>query len=36
MASFPRQKVVNANPAHGAQVMMEGLINVLESAKHTG
>ena len=33
MASFPRQKVVNANPAHGAQVMMEGLINVLESAK---
>jgi nucleoside-diphosphate-sugar epimerase len=34
MASFPRQKVVNANPAHGAEVMMEGLINVLESAKH--
>jgi nucleoside-diphosphate-sugar epimerase len=33
LASFPRQKVVNANPAHGAQVMMEGLINVLESAK---
>jgi nucleoside-diphosphate-sugar epimerase len=33
MASFPRQKVVNANPAWGAQVMMEGLINVLESAK---
>jgi nucleoside-diphosphate-sugar epimerase len=33
MASFPRQKVVNANPALGAQVMMEGLINVLESAK---
>ena len=33
MASFPRQKVVNANPAHGAQVIMEGLINVLESAK---
>jgi nucleoside-diphosphate-sugar epimerase len=33
MASFPRQKVVNANPAHGAEVMMEGLINVLESAK---
>jgi nucleoside-diphosphate-sugar epimerase len=32
-ASFPRQKVVNANPAYGAQVMMEGLINVLESAK---
>jgi nucleoside-diphosphate-sugar epimerase len=33
MASFPRQKVVNANPAHGAQVMMEGLINILESAE---
>jgi len=33
MASFPRQKVVNSNPAYGAQVMMEGLINVLESAK---
>ena len=33
MASFPRQKVVNANPAHGAKVMMEGLINILESAK---
>ena len=33
MASFPRQKVVNTNPAYGAQVMMEGLINVLESAK---
>jgi nucleoside-diphosphate-sugar epimerase len=33
MASFPRQKVVNASPALGAQVMMEGLINVLESAK---
>jgi nucleoside-diphosphate-sugar epimerase len=33
MASFPRQKVVNANPSYGAQVMMQGLINVLESAK---
>ena len=33
MASFPRQKVVNANPANGARVMMEGLINVCESAK---
>jgi nucleoside-diphosphate-sugar epimerase len=33
MASFPRQKVVNANPAWGANVMMEGLINVCESAK---
>jgi len=33
MSSFPRQKVVNADPAWGARVMMEGLINVLESAK---
>jgi nucleoside-diphosphate-sugar epimerase len=33
MASFPRQKVVNANPAAGADVMMKGLINLLESAK---
>ena len=33
MASFPRQKVVNANPANGAKVMMEGLINICESAK---
>jgi nucleoside-diphosphate-sugar epimerase len=32
-ASFPRQKVVNANPATGADVMMRGLINLLESAK---
>ena len=36
MASFPRQKVVNANPAHGAEVMMEGLINILESARAHG
>jgi nucleoside-diphosphate-sugar epimerase len=35
-ASFPRQKVVNANPAHGADVMMRGLINLLESAKKHG
>ena len=33
MASFPRQKVVNANPRHGSEVMMTGLINLLESAK---
>ena len=32
-ASFPRQKVVNANPAMGSDVMMRGLINLLESAK---
>jgi nucleoside-diphosphate-sugar epimerase len=36
MASFPRQKVVNANPAWGARVMMEGLINICESAKRHG
>lgn len=36
MASFPRQKVVNANPVHGADVMMRGLINLLESAKFHG
>ena len=36
MASFPRQKVVNANPGHGADVMMRGLINLLESAKKHG
>jgi nucleoside-diphosphate-sugar epimerase len=35
-ASFPRQKVVNANPANGADVMMKGLINLLESAKKHG
>jgi len=33
LASFPRQKVVNANPAWGSRVMSEGLINVCESAK---
>lgn len=32
LASFPRQKVVNANPAKGSRVMSEGLINLLESA----
>ena len=32
-ASFPRQKVVNANPGYAADVMMRGLINLLESAK---
>jgi nucleoside-diphosphate-sugar epimerase len=38
MASFPRQKVVNANPAWGSRVMSEGLINICESAKkhHVG
>ena len=32
MASFPRQKVVNANPALGSRVMSEGLLNLLESS----
>ena len=36
MASFPRQKVVNANPSLGARTMMEGLLNLLESAKNHG
>jgi nucleoside-diphosphate-sugar epimerase len=30
MASFPRQKVVNANPALGSKTMSEGLLNLLE------
>ena len=35
LASFPRQKVVNANPQLGSRVMSEGLLNLLESAvKH--
>ena len=35
MASFPRQKVVNANPARGSRTMSEGLLNLLESSsKH--
>lgn len=33
MASFPRQKVVNTNPAQGSRVMSEGLLNLLEAAK---
>lgn len=33
MASFPRQKVVNADPALGARVMSEGLLNLLEESK---
>jgi UDP-glucose 4-epimerase len=32
LASFPRQKVVNANPALGARVMSEGLLNLLEAS----
>lgn len=30
LASFPRQKVVNANPIVGSQTMSEGLLNLLE------
>jgi nucleoside-diphosphate-sugar epimerase len=33
MASFPRQKVVNADPPKGARVMSEGLLNLLEESK---
>jgi UDP-glucose 4-epimerase len=33
MASFPRQKVVNANPIFGSRVMSEGLLNLLELSK---
>ena len=33
MASFPRQKVVNANPAAGSRVMSEGLLNLLEASR---
>lgn len=32
LASFPRQKVVNANPAAGSRVMSEGLLSLLELA----
>jgi UDP-glucose 4-epimerase len=34
LASFPRQKVVNANPQLGSQAMSEGLLNLLEAAKN--
>jgi UDP-glucose 4-epimerase len=33
MASFPRQKVVNANPQMGSRAMSEGLLNLLEASK---
>jgi len=36
LASFPRQKVVNANPALGARVMSEGLLNLLEACVKYG
>jgi len=35
MASFPRQKVVNADPMRGSRTMSEGLLNLLElSTRH--
>jgi len=33
LASFPRQKVVNANPCLGSRTMGEGLLNLLENCK---
>jgi UDP-glucose 4-epimerase len=33
LASFPRQKVVNANPQLGSRAMSEGLLNLLEAAR---
>jgi nucleoside-diphosphate-sugar epimerase len=33
LASFPRQKVVSANPVWGAEVMGTGLVNLLELTK---
>lgn len=34
LASFPRQKVVNADPQWGSRTMSEGLLNLLEAAKN--
>ena len=36
LASFPRQKVVNANPQLGSQTMSEGLLNLLEASVRQG
>jgi nucleoside-diphosphate-sugar epimerase len=36
LASFPRQKVVNANPQWGSRVMSEGLLNLLEASRRHG
>ena len=33
MASFPRQKAVNGNPAYASRIMSEGLLNLLEASK---
>ena len=35
LASFPRQKVVNADPTQGSKVMSEGLLNLLELSRQT-
>jgi nucleoside-diphosphate-sugar epimerase len=35
LASFPRQKVVNANPQLGSQSMSEGLLNLLEASSRS-
>ena len=32
LASFPRQKIVNANPQQGSQSMSEGLLNLLKAS----
>lgn len=32
LASYPRQKVVNVDPALGSRIMSEGLLNLLESS----
>lgn len=34
LASFPRQKVVSANPVWGSEVMSTALVNLLEITKH--
>jgi len=36
LASFPRQKVVNSDPALGAKTMTEGLLNLCEASKKHG
>lgn len=36
LASFPRQKVVNANPQWGSRTMSEGLLNLLEASSRHG
>ena len=36
LASFPRQKVVNANPQLGAKVMIQGMLNILEASVQYG